>query len=468
MRPDLALASYAHACAVLGTGVPAEQASILGLRRGGRSRSSVLGHTRHEAVARSGDALVLELEGAEPEGLGELARALTFTRPAVERAVVDLDTRQGLDRAGLGRALGLAPAAAAAKAAEVMLEWQRALDPVLLVRMGPGTCEGLAALLDVSPDVEDDAAAADDRSSTTTLGALIDAGEVVASHAEGCALCRDRLRAMVSVRTLLSREPIGSAPVEVVEAAAHARQHPSGLPPALTGERVSVPRRWPYAASASAVVAICVAVVGGVLAAAGGDDDDTRVQALTRLPASGMTLEVVPSLVDSAPPESVVLRNLSGGAVRWHASADKPWVRVSPAIGSLDAGGSERLALELTGDAPEGDVRGAVTITGDDGSTAVVRLRTAVSHPPDVATSIAGCTVTASVEDESEVTDVVLWWRDGGVGGRERSQAMQQGDAGYIGVLPASAGGSSWWVTAADALGNEARTADQQLQPGAC
>lgn len=475
----LADAAFAHACAVLGSGSPdAVEAATLGVRRGGRSLSAVLGHTR---------AAALELAGADAAGpsdlgatadLAELARHLTFTRPAVERAIVDLDTRYGLDRAALGRALGLPPAVAAARAAEVMLTWQDALDPLVLARMGAGGCAELESLLAGPAQGEDEGA---------QPATLLDTGELVAAHAASCDACRDRLRAMVSVRTLLAQSASPGAPRAVRDAATLARLRPSSPPPPLDGDLAGLDkdgrggsrrRQWAIAAAA-VLVAFGVAITGGVVSQARRDGDATRIEALTKVPAAGTSLEVTPTLVETALPPSLVLRNLSSSAMTWSATSDRPWIAVTPERGTLDAGAFTSVTVAVTDAAPEGELRGAVTFVAADGSTAVARLHTTISHPPDVASTLSGCDVTAAVEDESEVASVTLHWQEPVTGGRtttgtaaprtvERDAPMSSTETGYRATLPATASGHAWWVTATDALGNVARTAEQVLTPGSC
>ena len=140
---------------MLGDVASAGAAATRALAAGRRSRPSVLAHARHQALAAATTPPSYESSAAEGDtvalGIGTdvvgLARALASTRPPVERVVVDMDSRHDLDRAGLGRALGLAPARAAARAAEVAERWDKELSPPLLAALGPGQCDGLVAVL---------------------------------------------------------------------------------------------------------------------------------------------------------------------------------------------------------------------------------------------------------------------------------------------------------------------------------
>lgn len=488
---DLADHAYAHALATLGAGEPALEAALVAVRRGGRSRVAVLGHARSESLLRAGAPAGAALDGPAPEDLTELALALASTRPALERTIVDLELRHGLDRTAFGRALGTSTAAAATRASEVAATWAQALDPVVLARLGPGGCAGLAAALgegdaDESAGAAGELAAADAghdpacdpagpkpevATVAPSLRELLALGPAVLDHAAECSTCADRLRSMVTVRTLLGQRPLEPAPAPVRAAAAPSRlRRPAPVPPL---QPAPASRRWlrPVAIVAAAVA---VALAGGATVAAlrsDGDPDET-VEALTRVPAAGSGLAVSPATVEGRVPPAVRLENRSDEAIDWVAAPDATWLRVVPAEGRLAAGESAPLRLSVGADAPEGDLRASVQVTGRDGSAAVVRLAVSIEHPPDVAATATGCDVVAMVEDEGEVEAVALHWFEAPdtPGGRptERIVRLSPAAAGYAGRLPDAASATTWWVAAADARGNSARTADQVLPPSSC
>jgi hypothetical protein len=466
---DLADSAYAHACALLGPGEAAMGAALIAVRRGGRSRSAVLGHARHEGLSRAAEAVPTDLDAAAPDDLTDLAAALASTRPPIERAIVDLDTRHDLDRGGLARAIGLSPAGAAARAAAVYLEWQRALDPVVLARLGAGECEGLAAVLSTEQVDAGGAEAGDDATPGTpypSLRTLLTAGAGVADHVEGCALCRDRLRSMVSVRTLLGQRPLEEAPAAVRALASQTRLRRPTPPPPLVPEPPA--RRWIRNVATAAAAIVFAVALAGVLAARR-NDDGTRIEALTRVPLAGSSLVAEPAVLEYSKPTPVQLANRSSKEVHWTAAADVPWLTISPPSGALGPGDSIAVRIAAGPGAPEGDVRASVHLTGTDGSTTVVRVETSVEHPPDVAVAVAGCVVTATVEDESGLGPVDLHWLDRTTGRpAERLQRLTETDAGFTGTLANSAVATTWWVTAEDARGNHTRTPDDVLPPNAC
>ncbi len=461
--------AYAHACAVLGSGEAAIETAILASRRGGRSRSTVLGHARHIALSRSDEATTPVLDEPVPADLTELAARLAASRPAIERVIVDLDGRHGLDRSRFARALGLSPAAAGSRSSAVSAEWQSLLDPVVLARLGPGGCDELSAVL--SPLVSSPISSTDDRDaaggsgevggSTTsvTLGALIAIGPAVAEHAAECSDCGDRLRSMVSVRTLLGQRPLENAPAAVRAAATSSRlRRPTPAPPL---EPETTTRRW-LRPAVTVVVVVAVALGAGVVSAARRNEPPVQsVAALTSVPEAGSALTVSPSVVEGPLAPPIALSNTSGREVHWQADADVDWLQVAPAGGTLEAGETSTLRLSIAADAPEGDVRGAVRITGAEGSVTLVRLMTTVERPPDVAATADGCAVTVTVEDEGQVRAVEL--HEGA-----STTPLPPTSGGYAGRLRNTPTPTFWWVTAVDARGNETRTPDRILPANTC
>ena len=476
--PDLADHAYAHAVAVLSPGDAAVDVAVEAVRRGGRSRSAVLGHARHRALDIAADPVPTDLDLPAPLELTPLAVALAATRPPAERAVVDLGTRHGLDRRGLGRALGLAPARAVSRAAAVHLEWQRHLDPAVLAHLGPGECGPLADALagafatdgagnDGAPVGDPHPAAGpEEQERPRTLAALVAAGQVVVEHSAGCTACRDRLRAMVSVRRLLAQRPLEPAPAAVRAAAAPARllRFPARHvpPPAveLADARATLAR-----GAAVVVAAVVFAVAAGAVIGNRHPQDQARVESLTRLPASGGTLQVEPASVEGVLPPPVELRNTSGHPATWTAEPDVAWLAVSPRAGRLEPGEAAPLRLTVRG-SPEGEVRAVVRISSSDGSATVVRVVATVEHPPDLAASARGCDVSATVEDEAEVPSVDLHWQM--ADGPEVSAAMHRQADGFSGRLPHTPESLTWWVSAADARGNRSRTPAMSLPAASC
>jgi hypothetical protein len=449
---DLADHAYGHALAVVGDAAVAAELARRGLLRGGRSRVAVLGHTRAAALGAAASEGAGVSARSAPATVTEAALALAWRRPAVERAVVDLDGRHGLARGGFARALGLSPADAAALAGSVGQAWSADLDPALLAWLGPGDCEGLAEVLGPSTGADMD------------VDGLLAAASAVAGHAEVCEVCADRRRAMVSVRSVLAQLPLPAAPPELRAAGRAARRRPPVPPPALGQDRAGPWLRGALVAASIAAVALLVAGIVGLVSARDRGRNG-RVEALTALPSGAGSLALSRTSFD-ATTNSVVVTNRAVRRLRWDSSATVQWVRTMPSTGELDPGESVTVGLRLLDTAPEGDITGTVTFTAADGSTASLAGAGTIERAPDVAAHRVGCEVTATAEDEGRVAAVLLHWRDGA--GAEGGNEMQAGPSGsaYHDGLPPSA--VLWWVTAADARGNLSHTPDEQVAPPAC
>jgi hypothetical protein len=440
---DLADHAYGHALAVLGDPRLAEDAARKGLSRGGRSRVAVLGHTRAAALAHPAGPQ----PSLDPATVTEAALLLAGRRPPWERAVVDLEGRHGLTRGGYARAVGLSPAEAASRSTEVAGAWAAELDPALLAWLGAGDCEELAALLAPSAGT----------------AAALDDGPVVAAHAETCSLCGDRLRAMVSVRSLLAQLPLPAAPSGLRSAARAARLRPAVPPPVFGSERTGLALRLAASAAAVALIVAAAVAIDQVIGDDGPGRSD-RVDALTARPSGRGSLRLSAATFD-ATTRSVTLTNTSGRRLTWESAATVPWLRTSPRSGSLAPGAAVEVSL-LLGEAPEGDIEGAATFAAEDGSTASLAGSGTIERAPDVAAHRDRCEVSATAEDEGRVAAVVLHWRVGGPGTPEASDEMRAAGSGYKSAVPADA--SSWFVTAADARGNVSHTPEEPVSGPAC
>jgi hypothetical protein len=406
----------------------AQKAAAAAVRVAGASTVAALAAARHEALIEVGH--IPAPPPIDPVDLSGLAWVLTGTRPPEERALADLDLRHGLDRAGLGEALGVTPARAAAQATEVEATWARELDPALLAWLGPGECAELADLL----------AGHGVTSPQPPIDRLLAVAGEVAAHVTTCEECADRERAMVSVRSLFAQAALESAPLPVRQAERRMRRRPS-LPRSVTRSR----RRR---VAASALVAALALTGALALIDARKDEEPSGSAGPGSLVLGPTSLSLGSSQLSIA--------NGSGRAVTWRALSNAPWIEIVPASGQLEAGESTTLGVRTLDSSPEGDIKGEVTVIASDGSAAAAVVSGYVDRPPQVAASADGCAVTATAEDEDAIMSVVLQWPGGQV-------PMERDDEMYRAELPE--GTSSYFVAATDERGSLARTFDQ---PASC
>ena len=96
-RPGAATAAYSLALSVTGDAAQAASIAVASLRKGAGSRNAVIAHARRESIAaaRSNpDALEKPVAATD---IRDLAQQLASSRPAVERAIVNLELRSSLD-----------------------------------------------------------------------------------------------------------------------------------------------------------------------------------------------------------------------------------------------------------------------------------------------------------------------------------------------------------------------------------
>lgn len=456
MATDLPAHAFGHTLAVTGRADAATDAAVTAVTRGGRSLVSVLANARHAALSAAGPSAgsaageVTEGGSAHAADLAEVAGALAASRPAVERCIVDLDSRHGLDRASLGRVLGLPATEAARRATAVGETWARELDPALVVWLGPGDCDQMAALLS-------DRGLGPESSVADALGAA----STIADHEETCEMCADRRRARVSVRSLLANQRLPDPPVAVTAAASQARRRPAAAPPPIEVSRRPIAPRLLLAAA----IVVVVASIGGVAAVMSSDRDggDGAVDRLTQIHPAGSTLALSPELIDPST-SSLRLENTSQNEVRWQLQADVPWLELSPRSGRLAPGKGTVIAVRMTGRAPEGGLRATITASGSDGSTAGAIYTGTLERAPDVSASRTDCQVTATAEDDGRVVSATLRWS----GAMSGQQPMARSDERWVGSLPAEDVDLEWWVEAVDDRGNPARSETQTLPAQSC
>ena len=97
-----------------------------------------------------------------------------------------------------------------------------------------------------------------------------------------------------------------------------------------------------------------------------------EVAVLTRVPVRN-ALAVVPDEI--RPGQVFLLESTGDRPVRWRVRRTEPWVVIEPPAGALEPGQATEVEVSLADAAPEGPLRLDLTVTGDDGSTVLVRPR---------------------------------------------------------------------------------------------
>lgn len=431
-----------------------------------------------------------------------------------DRALLDLNLRQGLEGQDLADAIGVEVGHAYVLLSRLRDQVERSLGALLVARFGRRDCPDLARILH----------GWDGRFSPLIR-------KRVARHADGCSTCGERRRTLASPAALLGAVPLVAAPaqlrdrvlgdVDLVAAVSWPADGAGFPPPAYPPPRSRRPRA---VAAAGAVVAAAVLVLAILrpdpadqLPVAVATPGPTTTVALLPVlppstdpvplsppPAAAPTTTAMPADPDPATTapgprlrlsattldfgatstaQTLEILNDGGAFLTWTAGAGSPF-SVAPAGGSVAPGDSVRVTVRLArAAAPEGRVEGAVEV-GSDGGAQAVRLTASVNHPPAVdpvtidnprlaqppcSTAPTAASVQATVIDGSEVAGVTLRWRD--ASGAAGNRAMVAGSGGaYGGRLGpfAAAGTVTWWVEATDAAGALGRSTDRTATVSPC
>jgi hypothetical protein len=378
-----------------------------------------------------------------------LAATLASTRPPEERAALDLRGRTAGDLAALGEAFRARPSAAVDRCNDIAETWERTLDPALLAFSGPGDCDGLAEILHGSD--------------LATVADLVAAAPAVHAHAQSCIACGDRLRAMAPVRTLFGDTNV-EVPPPVREVSRVSRtKRPSAAPPPLFADDVPSARRRVFTPARVAVgVAALIGVTAALTYGAARDSAPGALTRLTRVSKSGALSIGVPAVAGQI--ASITLHNPTDNVVTYRATTSESWAEVTPPQGTIDPHATKTVVVRALDTAPEGDDRATVTVSTGSGASAAQEVRFTVERAPDLDATANGCTVAVNVVEEGKLTSLVLHWRDTA----DHEVDLTEGPNGFQAALAPNGVPVTYWVTAVDDRGNQARTADQTIPANAC
>src|SRR5205085_8226241 len=148
-----------------------------------------------EQLAEMADDAMTPDEAAEKAALTKLVWDAAAGLADRDRALLDLHLRQGLEGAELGEAMGVSASNAYVMLNRLRAQIDRSLGALLIARLGRDDCEELDELLgdwdgSFSPLIR----------------------KRVARHVEGCSICGERRKRMLSPWMLLAGVPLFVAP----------------------------------------------------------------------------------------------------------------------------------------------------------------------------------------------------------------------------------------------------------------
>jgi hypothetical protein len=404
-RPSAPAIAFSHASTMTFNTTVAESVAAAAIRRGAHSRTAIVAHARHQSLEHARHTPVAtSADTPAALDLKTLAMQLAATRPPLERAIVDLELRYGLDPSSFARVLGLTNHRAEQRSATVSQTWADALDPAVMAWLGPASCENLAAVLTearlwprsadapvvssvdstgpvpvVITDEMNSTTSPDDTSagfSNITVATLLEVAPSVRAHAASCSTCGERLRMLTPVRTLVGQLPLEIVPQTVAEAAKTAyRRIPTPLPPSIEPHRIDLSRLRVPAFTVAALA--LVLTTGFILVNRNDDSEPSQADRVAKLvdAAPPSNLLATPSVITSDT-RTASLANNSEDPVDWNATANVPWISVRPSTGNLRPTQSVTLALEA--EEPAGNHTDAdIVITGSDGSRQVLHYSAA-------------------------------------------------------------------------------------------
>lgn len=416
-----------------------------------------------------------------------------------DRALLDLNLRQGLEGADLAAAMDVTPSQSYVMLSRARDQVERALGALLIARRGSDDCEDLATLLSGWDG---------------TFSPLI--RKRVARHIDGCDVCESRRKLMVSPLALLAGVPAFAAPAALKDRVLDDPRLVSfyvdpagGASPLAAGTTPAGPRlRVPFVALIVALV-----VLGGWATVSCWPQDDTVAldagttttsaeptpsapapSTASAAPSGSPSASASPSgtasdptsdattdaTVAAAPGEltvstrtidlgradnarTITVGNVGGTALTFTTDSRTSWLSVG-AGGGLDPATERGLRISAARSGlAEGTHEGTVAITWS-GGTVVVTVRLTVNRPPLIGTITAtpagdDCTaagrpvsVSAAVSDGGGLASVRFAWN--GPGTSDGSKAGTRSGSTWTASLARLAWGDyTLTVTAHDDLG---------------
>ncbi|OLF13528.1 RNA polymerase sigma factor [Actinophytocola xanthii] len=374
---------------------------------------------------------------AEQTALRDLVWSAAAGLSDRDRALLDLHVRQGLDGAELGEAMGVSANHAYVLLSRLRDQVERSLGALLIARLGRDDCTELDGLL----------AGWDGRFSPVMR-------KRVARHVDGCEVCGDRRRIMVSPFALLAAVPLLPAPpslrdrvLDEVQLVAHTGTGgpipvlaPVSMGAAAGSGRTATPSRRLRVLAAAAAVLVLLALLGTTVYFRA--DPVPGEPIALDVPAVPGTTSAPSSAPPSSRPSSSPPPSATTTTVPTPTTTTEPQEPPAPPPPPAPEAPDPQEPPDQPD--PPGD-RTAPVVT--DAAAADPGLYVEGCWPP------TQTSVSAAAGDDVGVVSVVLSWS--GPDGSGSSAMSQDGDRWY-GTLGsfAQTGTVSWSVTATDAAGN--------------
>ena len=411
-----------------------------------RKRTRIVPTADVAEVAPMAADLTASEEGVEHDqaALAQMVQDAAGGLEPRDLAVIDLHFRKGLVGKDLGEALGVSAHHAAVLLNRARDLVDRSLGALLVGRTGRGDCTELDRIL---------------QRWDGTLSPLV--RKRVARHIDGCDVCGERRRKLVSPTALLGAAPALAAPLGLRQRILDDLARGTG--PSQGGGSKGAPRRRVLAVAAVAAGVLLLALVAAVLDAAERDRSHLAVRSTTGDVATGFT---------TTEPTA----GSTHDSVEGPTSSSQPLVVVPG-----DPGMTPESSTPVPGTATTSPGVGTTSRTDPASSTT---SSTTTTTAPDLPPVVSGVTidrtrivftgsacrsaaVSAHVTDEGAVTATLVWTK--AVGGTTRTTMTLSGGVhqGRIGpVATPGEGPIVWHVEATDTAGHATRTADRTLAVG--
>jgi RNA polymerase sigma factor (sigma-70 family) len=455
-----------------------------------KARKRVAYADDEQLVEMADDATTPE-ESAERSALQQLVWDASAGLADRDRALLDLHLRQGLEGAELGEAMGVSASNAYVMLNRLRAQVDRSLGALLIARMGRDDCDELADLL------------ADWDGGFSPL-----IRKRVARHVDGCDVCSERRRTMVSPWMLLAGVPMFAAPLGLRDRVLEDTRLVAYELPAEIGPTSSTGgHRWGGGRITLGAVAVLVLVLAGLTFWPDADEvsapavatPSTGTTPTVRTPVSptpavsgSPSTSAAPSPATTPAPlpgtlvastqsinlgtaddrAALALTNTGELPVDYQVSPRTRWLEVASIGGRLAGGSSTRVTIVADRTkVPEGSSTGRLVVTWVGGSVAI-RVRVTEERDPTVgAPSVpagASCDVVVTVRatDESGVASVRLAWSGpGGVG----TARMSRSGTSWAATVHISIGGRyTFAATATDTRGNSASGSSTTVELNPC